>query len=254
MKSTPLREEYMKLVCQSSTGSHVGNVRKLNEDSYFASDEGQIWCIADGMGGYEAGEVASAMVVDAVAKIEPQNSFSDSVSVLNAAIQKVNNALTVERTVGRDNRIMGCTALAVTIVENECCCLWAGDSRLYLYRDQCLYQMSRDHSVVQDLVDRGVLAQEDMQNHPQSHIITRAVGIDGNLELDSVSFDVMAGDLLLMCSDGLYGEMSAQDIMSAIMEHQNGRDITENLINQVLSGPARDNVTVSVIEVRNSAI
>ncbi len=238
----------MSLQFRSSTESHVGNVRQLNEDAYYANEEKQIWCVADGMGGYDAGEIAAGMVVDAIATIETQSTLEETMVALHEAIQEVNRVITQERTLTDENQIMGCTVLALVTADKECACLWAGDTRLYLYRDDCLYQMSRDHSVVQEMVDSGMLREEEMDDHPQSHIITRAVGVEEELELDFISFDLQENDVLLLCSDGLYGELSADRIMSLLAQGHSCTDKAQALLNAVLSGQAKDNVTISVIE------
>ena len=238
---------------QSAVRSHVGNVRELNEDAYCDHAEQGIWCIADGMGGYEAGEVASNMVVnavsDAVDKVVAATDLDQKVAGLTAAIQSANTCLTQERTLAPDSGVMGCTVLAVVISGAECACVWAGDSRLYLLRENGLYQLSKDHSVVQELLDKGLIAADERETHPQRHVITRAVGANPELELDFLALDLLPDDVLMLCSDGLYSEIGPDLIMSILSSTEDCDTKASRLLESVLSAAARDNVTVSVIEV-----
>lgn len=243
----------MSLRYQSAALSHVGNVRELNEDAFCDHTSNGVWCIADGMGGYDAGEVAAAMVTDAVTQaastLEDNPSLQQKVDAVTSAIQSVNNQLTIERTLSSDSPMMGCTVIAVVAQKQECACVWAGDSRLYLLRDNGLYQLSKDHSVVQELLDNGVIADEDLSTHPQRHVITRAVGADAQLELDYLAIDLLPADVLLLCSDGLYSELKPDQIMSVLSAPVECEAKASRLIEAVLSGSANDNVTVNIIEV-----
>jgi len=142
--------------------------------------------------------------------------------------------------------------VALTIVDDECACLWAGDSQLYLYRGDSLYQMSRDHSVVEELIEQGVIQPEEAHQHPQRHVITRAVGVDEALELEQISFTLETNDVLLLCSDGLYGELHPDAIMTILAQEDTCNQKAETLIQRTLAGEARDNVTVSVIAVQDA--
>ncbi|MGB3620220.1 MAG: protein phosphatase 2C domain-containing protein [Ketobacter sp.] len=237
----------MNLTYRSSVKSHAGNVRELNEDAFFSCEEKKIWCLADGMGGYDAGEVASSMVVDAVAAVTPVADLKDSAVLVCDALMQANREMTHQR-LGCDS-MMGSTVLVLLASEAECACIWAGDSRLYLYRDASLFQMSKDHSVVQELIDKGVIPTEEACQHPQSHVITRAVGADKHLDLEVIYFELQAGDVLLLCSDGLYSELTPDDIMHVLSLPGDSAYKVSELIEKTLQQRASDNVTVSVIEV-----
>lgn len=228
-------------------------MRQLNEDAYCEHIAEGIWCVADGMGGHEAGEVASRMVVDAISQVVSSSAkggdLEHKVALIQDAIQGVNTLLTVERTQSPNGGVMGSTVVALVVHEEECACVWAGDSRLYLFRDKGLYQLSKDHSVVQELMDKEVIAPADVDSHPQRHVITRAVGAHMKLELDYLAFDLLPGDVMLMCSDGLHSELSAENIMAVLATEEDCHNKATRLVESVLSGPARDNVTVSVIAV-----
>mgnify|MGYP001199982100 CR=1 FL=1 len=242
----------MPLICESASATHTGNVRPLNEDAFCDNRRHRIWCVADGMGGYEAGEVASAMLVEAVRHLPAPLSLEQGIEQLRDVILGVNYRLSAEMTMTREDQVMGCTVVALTIVDDECACLWAGDSRLYLYRGNSLYQMSRDHSVVEELIEQGVIQPEEALQHPQRHVITRAVGVDEALELEQISFTLEANDVLLLCSDGLYGELHPDAIMTILAQEDTCNQKAETLIQRTLAGEARDNVTVSVIAVQDA--
>lgn len=242
----------MSLALESASATHTGHVRTLNEDAFCDNRAQGIWCVADGMGGYEAGEVASAMLVDAIRQLAAPATLQGAIVALQDAILRVNYRLIAELTMSGASQVMGSTVVALAIVDNECACLWAGDSRLYLYRAECLYQMSRDHSVVEELIGQGVLQPEDAAGHPQRHVITRAVGVDEALELEHISFSLQPEDVLLLCSDGLYGELHPDTIMTILAQTTDSHTKASELIRQTLAGAARDNVTVSVISVQRS--
>ena len=232
----------------------MGNVRELNEDAYCDHAAEGVWCLADGMGGYEAGEVASNMVVtavsDAVEQAASTTNLNKKVAFVTAAIQSANTCLTQERTMAPNSGVMGCTVLALVTANTECACVWAGDSRLYLLRERGLYQLSKDHSVVQELLDKGMIAADELETHPQRHVITRAVGADADLELDFLALDLLPDDVLMLCSDGLYSEIGPDQIMSILSSAEDCDTKASRLLESVLSGAANDNVTVNVIEVQ----
>ena len=240
----------MPLAFRSACATHAGHVRALNEDAVCDNPAQGIWCVADGMGGHAAGEVASAMVVDALTQLESRDDLKTRIDLVSTALGQVHHRLTTAITMTQDDQVMGCTVVALVIADDECACLWAGDSRLYLYRDECLYQMSRDHSLVEEMIEQGLLQPEEAASHPQRHVITRAVGVDDELQLEQISFHLQAKDVLLLCSDGLYGELHPDTIMAILAQDMDSQVMAHELIQQTLAGPARDNVTVSVITVQ----
>ncbi len=228
--------------------THVGNVRDINEDAFCINDSKMIWCLADGMGGHEAGDLASAMVVKAIESVAMESSITQVADSIRTAIEGVNARL-LKLGKGGHRGISGSTVVAFAARAQEGVCLWAGDSRLYLFRQQQLYQLSKDHSVVQDWVDKGFISAEDAHKHPQSNIITRAVGVEPILELDLIQFQLFDGDCLLLCSDGLHGELSSQQIFSILCAGGDSECLARRFIEATLAGAARDNITVSVIKV-----
>ncbi|MDE1465477.1 PP2C family protein-serine/threonine phosphatase [Spartinivicinus poritis] len=237
-----------KLRFQSAADTHPGNVRAINEDAYYSGEENNIWAIADGMGGHYAGDVASRLIVESLAKLPLANSLDEGIEQIVTSLKEVNRRLQEDITIKPGNHIIGSTVVVAFLFENECACLWAGDSRLYVYRGDKIYQVSHDHSVVQEMVDNGIISAEEAITHPQSNVITRAVGTETDLKVDVNVFDLEPGDRLLLCSDGLYGELPAIAIKEAL-EHETPEVCVTALIEQTIAGRAKDNVTVSVIDV-----
>lgn len=176
-----------------------GMVRERNEDSILTDPTGALWAVADGMGGYGNGDVASEIVIDCLAQI-PDG--VDPGPALVARLKEAND-LVLLRQRGAGMGRMGATVVALLISGAVAHVAWAGDSRAYLLRGGRLRPLTRDHSVVQEMIDRGELSPEEAERHPESHVITRAVGGSMELEVDEISLPLAVGDRLLLCSDGL---------------------------------------------------
>ena len=220
--------------------THVGCVRSLNEDAVLNRADIGLWAVADGMGGHEGGEVASAAVVDALSGV---SNFTTAYAFRDAAAQALieANAKLVELSAGRGT--MGSTVVTLLAHEGHYACLWAGDSRAYLYRAGALKRLTRDHSVVQEMVDAGAITEERARAHPRSNVITRAVGAREQLEVESVFGPIQAGDRFLLCSDGLTGVVADREIA----EHMIRAPLeaaAERLIDQALARGAPDNVSL----------
>ena len=230
--------------------THPGNVRKVNEDSILQSSQ-NLWAVADGMGGYAAGDVASRLVIESLTKVDGSALGSvDLIEYIEETLQQVNQKLAFEMTVGIGNEIMGSTVVVAACHDHQCTCLWAGDSRLYVQRQGELYQISKDHSVVQDMIDDGLLSAEQAENHPQSHVITRAIGVHDELDLSRVTFDLQPDDVLMLCSDGLYNEVDAATIRDLLSDQSLDCELkAQALLGAALDTDARDNISVSVIQV-----
>jgi protein phosphatase len=229
----------------SASKSHVGMVRKLNEDACLELAGCGIWAVADGMGGHAAGDFASRSVVEALAAISKPDSLGTLVGEVHQRLQAVNASLCKEASRRRE-KLIGSTAVVLLTYANHAVSVWAGDSRAYRYRRGELTQLTRDHSQVEELVAQGMITREQADHHPSSNVITRAVGVSDKLELDSEMFEVQQGDVFLLCSDGLYNEVSDQEIKEALAvgDCQYSCDL---LIERALARGARDNVTVVVV-------
>src|ERR1700722_3591832 len=199
------------LVFQTATASHVGNVRKVNEDSLLARPDIGLWAIADGMGGHGGGDVASGAVIAALDTIRSADTAVELLAQFEHRVIRANaevRALSRARALGT----IGTTLAAVLIREPHYACLWCGDSRAYLWRDGAMGQISHDHSEVQDLIDRGVLDVVEAKTWPGRNIVTRAIGVAVEAELELGEGRIAAGDRFLLCSDGLTNHVAHADI------------------------------------------
>jgi serine/threonine protein phosphatase PrpC len=220
--------------------THVGCRRRHNEDAVLASPERRLWAVADGMGGHEAGEVASAMVVEALA-ICPEGA-----EAAIAALTDVNARLIEMARTGGEKRTIGSTVVGITANSSRFTCFWAGDSRAYRLGDGTLTRLTRDHSLVQELVDGGMIGEDEAETHPDSNIITRAVGVSEDLQVDTVSGDVSIGDLFLLASDGLTRLVSDEEL-SAELQHSDVESVADSLLRLALDREAPDNVSLILL-------
>lgn len=230
----------------SAARSHEGRVRKSNEDSFCAQPRRGIWAVADGMGGHENGEWASAEITGAIARLPDPASFEEGCQALAGAIQEANRRIWAEaQTRGIQ---MGSTIVALTICDRHFAVLWVGDSRAYLLRAGTLYQLSRDHSQVQEMIDRGLLEPEAAESHPMSHVLARAVGVMETVDVDVIADELEAGDVFLLCSDGLTGRV-ADGELADMLAAGGMAAVTERLERLTLERGAPDNVTIIAVAV-----
>lgn len=233
-------------VWQSSFRTHTGPVRAVNEDACLEAPEIGLWAVADGMGGHEGGQLASSMIVEALGALRhnaPSVDFRDAIA---GALTGVNASLREISAKQFEGRTIGSTVAALFARNGEATCLWAGDSRLYRLRHGRLEQVTHDHSHVQELVREGVISAEEARNHRLSNIITRAVGADAELTLDRIELQIEAGDVYLLCSDGLNKVVDDTEI-AQILKEGSCEEIVSALIHLCLVRNVSDNVTVGVI-------
>ena len=236
----------MPLVSASRT--HVGLRRKLNEDALLAQPERGLFVVADGMGGHEAGEVASAAIVQALADL-PAIGGADAITDAAAdALQDVNRRLRELAHGGMEPRTIGSTVVGLAIRDGRFGCFWAGDSRAYRLRHGRLRQLTRDHSLVQELVDAGMLDAAAAPNHPNANIVTRAVGASAALEVESVAGEAQPGDRFLLASDGLTRHVDDEDLELALQDTPT-EAAADQLLRTVLDRGAHDNVTLIIVDV-----
>ena len=225
--------------------SHIGKVRKLNEDSILARPEVGLWVVADGMGGYGGGDVASRSVVSALATLAPQLSGAALLGEFEARIVRVNAEL---RELARSHSapIVGTTLVAVLVHGAHFACVWCGDSRVYLLRAGALTQVTRDHSEVQDLVDRGVLDKEEAKMWPRRNVVTRALGAAKQADLEIIDGPSFAGDRFLLCSDGLTAHVEDEEI-AALLAADDPQKACDDLLALTLQRGASDNVSLIIV-------
>jgi protein phosphatase/serine/threonine-protein phosphatase Stp1 len=232
---------------RSFAATHAGARRRHNEDSYVDRPDLGLWAVADGAGGHDAGEVASAMIRDALEAIPPGLDAGGLLAEVRGRLLEVHVALRAEAARRGPGALIASTVVVLLARDGHVAALWAGDSRIYLLRDGVLSQLTRDHSLVQEMVDAGALAAAEAERHPHANVITRAVGAgDEALVLDKVTGTVLPGDQFLLCSDGLSKTLPEAEI-AGLLAAAEGVAPTERLILAALAREAGDNVTAVVI-------
>jgi serine/threonine-protein phosphatase Stp1 len=233
---------------RSAARTHTGKVRARNEDAFLNCPEQGLWAVADGMGGHQCGDIASQMIVASLAELPLHSGFDDRLIRIRQCLHWLNRRLGQEMTVrpGRRDNIIGSTVVALLLEQRRAACVWAGDSRCYLWRGQRLYQLSRDHSLQQQLIDGQQMNVRQAKAHPDAHALTRAVGAGEQLALEVLELEVLAGDAFLLCSDGLYQGMSS-DALGRALNLAAPETALQRLFDCALQGAARDNLTAVVI-------
>jgi len=233
----------------SSAATHCGAVRNMNEDAFLNRNNDGLWVVADGMGGHEAGEVASQMITASIGRVDVAQPLSEVVDAIEDTLLEVHHKIRTYSRTHCEGRTMGSTVVSFFMRESVGVCLWAGDSRLYRYRDQALQQVSDDHSQVNEMLARGMITQQEAINHPASNVITRAVGASETLYIDVTLVELKPNDVYLLCSDGLYGALEEAEIAS-LLASGDVEAATQALIERSLQAGARDNVTVIAVKVQ----
>ncbi|HWV15453.1 MAG TPA: protein phosphatase 2C domain-containing protein [Cellvibrio sp.] len=234
----------------SNAASHPGLKRSNNEDCLLSSPETGLWLVADGMGGHEAGEVASAIVLDTLAKLaQDQAHFS-----LTQAIQTAHKDILDSAAAGIGAAGMGSTVVALLSRKKNYQVAWVGDSRAYLWTSTPaggeLSRLTTDHSYVQMLLASGTISAEEVENHPDKHIITQCLGIE---ELENVSVDLVhrqwqKNQWILLCSDGLTDELNDEAIAAVLAANSNSQEAVNQLLEAALEHGGRDNISLQIIE------
>jgi protein phosphatase len=224
--------------------SHKGCVRRANEDRFLIEPQSWLWLVADGMGGHAAGEVASSSIVEHLATIGVASSapdlrarFEDRLSRAHDEIRKLSQAR---------GATIGSTIAALLAIEGRFACLWSGDSRVYLVRDGAISQLSRDHTEVQELLDRGVLSPAEARTWPRRNVITRAVGVTEEIVMDFRQGETLPGDIFVLGTDGLTTHVADAEIEAAVISAA-PEDACGHLLDTVLSRGGTDNVTIVVV-------
>ncbi len=225
------------------TASHVGNVREVNQDRVYF--RGSVAALADGMGGHQGGERAAELAIGEFRIVRAQLSQAELVDVVEEANRQVHHQATDPSLRG-----MGTTMVALGLhPDNMITVANVGDSRAYWLRGDYLAQITEDHSFVEDLVRQGRLSPEEATVHPQRNILTRALGIADEVIVDRFDIDPKVGDRFLLCSDGLFNEVSIDEITRILLDVESPADAANALVAAALDTPCRDNVTVAVVDV-----
>lgn len=226
--------------------SDVGRVRQNNEDNFYCGSE-NIFIVADGLGGHSAGEVASEMTVKHVSGGKPQN-IEDLVQLIAEAN---NNVYTEAKNIGND---MATTISAMLISENKAFIAHVGDSRIYLVRDDKVYCITDDHTPVMESLRAGLITVEQAKVHPLKHMLSRTIGTHSEVEIDTIVIDLGAGDIFVLCTDGLSNLLEEEDIYDVVKGSKDPEDTAKNLVAMANHRGGTDNVTVVVVEIEESDI
>ena len=232
---------------ETGAATHVGLVRRINEDSHYTNVDQGVWLVADGMGGHRDGQVASALVVKEAKTLGKAASAPDLLSRFNDRIHRANAQLAAMSN-GEDHSILGSTVAAVLVFGQHFACVWAGDSRAYLVRDSTISQLSRDHTEVQELLDNGVIKPEEAKSWPRRNVITRAVGVGEDPGLDVVQGQLQDHDIFVLCSDGLTGHVDDAEILN-IVSMTPPAEACNALVALALERGGKDNVTVVILRI-----
>lgn len=226
----------------------IGCLRDHNEDSLVVTPP--LFAIADGMGGHAAGEVASEIAVRVLSELAPEHPDGEA---LGRAIEEANRAVIQAAREGRGRQGMGTTMTAAMLEGERLVIAQVGDSRAYLLHQGKLQQLTRDHSLMADMIEAGQLTPEEARTHPQRSVITRALGSDAHLHPDIYEINVETGDRLLICSDGLSGMIFDDQIENTLRRVQDPQRCASQLVNEAIAAGGHDNVTVIVADVTGYA-
>lgn len=229
--------------------THRGRLRDRNEDAILTDPAGYLWAVSDGMGGHGHGDLASDLVIDGLASIPDAAAEADPLGSLVRALGRANRSVR-DRAAALGARTMGATVVALIVGRGVAHLAWAGDSRAYLMRDGALSQLTRDHTVVQDLIDRGALAPDAAARHPDAHVVTRAVGGAEELQVETARRSLCDGDWLLLCSDGLTVCLADSRIGQILAGAPTPEEACRALLTAALESGAPDNVSAVAVRMR----
>lgn len=235
-----------------SSLTDIGVRREMNQDYLYSSEEAvgklqNLFIVADGMGGHRAGEFASRYAVETIVDTARKSEKKDSIGILTESIMAANRLLKEYADSHREMRGMGTTIVAATIEGHHLLVANVGDSRLYLAGEQMI-QVTRDHSLVQEMVRLGEIDQERARNHPDKNIITRAVGVDRKVQIDFFEVNLEPGQRVLLCSDGLTNMVEDHVIQKILHEQEELTRKAEKLVELANKNGGKDNITVIIIE------
>lgn len=227
--------------------SHRGCVRHINEDSFLMEPRSGLWLVADGMGGHAAGEVASSAIVAHLATIGIATSASDLLARFEERLGRAHEEI---RGLARERGVtIGSTVAALLAMNGSFACFWSGDSRVYLVRDGRISQISRDHTEVQELLDKGMISPAEARNWPRRNVITRAVGVSDEIVVDFHQSQTAPGDVFVLSTDGLTAHVEDAEILEAVASHT-PQGACEALLETVLGRGGTDNVTIVLVRIR----
>ncbi|WP_095173984.1 MULTISPECIES: Stp1/IreP family PP2C-type Ser/Thr phosphatase [Blautia] len=231
----------------------VGQKRTVNQDFVFTSETPvgnlpNLFVVADGMGGHKAGDFASSYAVEILLSTIREDENSNPVKIIRAAIENANTQLLREASDNEAMSGMGTTMVLVTIVGHYAYVANVGDSRLYLIDEDKISQITKDHSLVEEMVRMGEISRDDARNHPDKNIITRALGAGRDVDVDFFDIRLTPGDILLLCSDGLSNMVPDEDIRQVILTSETLEETGCRLVSMANDNGGRDNIAVVLVE------
>jgi protein phosphatase len=221
----------------------------MNQDAFLDRPDIGLWAVADGMGGHASGERASSLVVEALSRLPVPAMLGRSVRHAECLITEANRRL-IDEADASGEEVIGTTVVALLAMGHACALLWVGDSRMYRLRDDRLAQLTQDHTEVQQLVLDGKLSAEQAESHPYAGVLSRAVGAEDELQVDSALETLMDGDRYLLCSDGLTKELP-QDRIQQLLGSGEPEEVVRRLVEAACAAGGRDNVTAVVVDFLN---
>lgn len=228
-------------VCGSIARTHVGRVRQINEDRLLDRPERGIWAIADGMGGHRGGDVAAEIVIGALAAIADAEAPITSAGI-QSALHRANRDIRGHALAA--GGVIGSTVIVLHVSGGRACLSWVGDSRGYRLRAGRLSQLTRDHSLVQELLDAGAITPEAAAVHPQANVVTRALGVDPELVVETRGFSIVPGELILLCSDGLSRSL---EVDAVEREGEADEALADRLLLEALHRDGSDNISLVIV-------
>jgi len=221
----------------------IGRMRPINEDSYYAPLEGERFCaVADGMGGHNAGEVASALAVQVFSE-RMRQAERISAESLHSAVERANEAVYQQALENEGMSGMGTTFSALAQEGETAYLAHVGDSRIYLVRRGAIMQVTTDHTLVEEMVQKGLITPREARVHPKRNIITRALGTEERVQIDIVQMGVMPGDAFFLCSDGMTNYVDEREILRTAMSERDWQDKLKHLVSIALENGGADNIT-----------
>jgi len=223
----------------------TGHVRSKNEDSILVNADENVWVIADGMGGHHAGDFASQTIANNLSLFKQHASLDDSILLLEENILNSNSIIRKKSFKLGRNATIGSTVVCAYAWKNFLFTFWAGDSRLYRFRDARLERLTEDHSYVEELVRMGKIEAKDAEDHPAANVVLKAVGIDDHLCMDFDYFELQDGDIYIICSDGLYKDLDEEKITPVIESHLDDMtELSQALLTSSLDAGGTDNTSI----------
>ncbi len=235
---------------EAGAATHVGLVRQRNEDNFLVATHRGMWAVADGMGGHEAGDIASQLVVEELDAISSPSTAAELLASCEAHMTIANSRLK-NLSDERYGALVGTTVAVLLVFDAFYAGVWSGDSRIYRIHQDRIEQISLDHSEIQELISEGKLNAEEARTWPRKNVLTRAIGVHDNPELEMKSGTLESGDIFVLCTDGLTTHVEDHEILAIAAQHP-PQEACDLLIELTLSRGALDNVTVVAVQFNNT--